>query len=300
MPQQETSRFKTPLFAVAVVLVVLQTVAVAVFAYARLGDPRKMPDQLARLAIKVRNPRAYYLSIPPGWVQLCLAWDTWLPDLRDNGRRLVLTDGLWQPNDPRRQVIANFLAIANELRPESLVPEAAREKSLAVLAKSPPVAVMDELRLGSVYSRVDQASIEVTLLAVQLETWPEWDWMRSLLKLMQNRGFTRAAAALQPRLPPTRGTAGFREDTRRTLKLLNDVSLDETGMLRLLSRWSEFSRLAAAMQASGDPEQQMMPGRLLDRLTDQPTLAEFADALVTPLAELRRRSALASTVVESR
>jgi hypothetical protein len=288
MSEPETSRWKSPHLVIIMVLLLIQMGVVAVLAYARLGEPRSMPEPMQRLAVKVRNARAFTILVPSSWAQLCLAWDTWLGELQSRGPRLLQTEALLKPNDPLRKAIADFLVVSKDLRPESLVPEATVEKRLAVLAKEPPDAVLREMQLTSVRARVEEAAKQITDLVVQLENWPEWDRLRSLLKLMQDRGFTRAAAALQARLPPARGSAGYgRMDLVRTLKLLNDLSLDETGTLLLHYRWSEISRLAADMQASGDRIQGAMPDLVLSRLTDQPSLVEFADSLVGPLEEMK-------------
>jgi hypothetical protein len=286
MSEQEISRSKSARL-ILLMLVLVQILAVGVLAYARLGDPWKMPDQLFRLAQKLGNPRTKP-EVPHDWVRICQAWDSWLGVLQREGPRLLRTDDLWGPNDPLRVEIANFAATANELRPATLVPEAASEKNLRVLAESPPEPVRNELQYQSALERVHNAGRRITLLMVKLETWPKWQEMHSLLRLMQDRGFTRTATALQPRLPRERRD-GYRVNTVRTLKLLNDISRDDSGTLLLLKRWSEFTHLAAEMKASGDPEQVALPGLVLSRLTDQPSLAEFADSLSGPLEEMRRR-----------
>lgn len=289
MPAQETSRATTPSFAFRVALAVIIIAGiVGVFGFARFGDPRHMPDRLERLAIRMDNPRTLKSRITPSWAHLCRAWGSWLGNLQRNAPRLLEVEDLLQPNDPLRQAVSDFLATANELRPEALIPEATAEKDLGVLAGSPPEAVLNELLTDRVASRVEETWTRIMVLANRLEGWRRWDEMRALLDFAQDRGFTQTAAALRPKVPPPPGNPGYRRNESRTLKLFYDVSRDDGGTLRLLSRWSEFTQRAAVMQAGGDPEQQAMPGRLLDRLTDQPTLAEFADSLVAPLAEMRR------------
>lgn len=155
--------------------------------------------------------------------------------------------------------------------------------------ESPPDPVLKELQLYLVMDRVDKANAKLALIRLRLETWPRWDELRSLLKLMQDHGFTRVATALQSRLPPKRQSPGFKVNTTRTLKLLNDLSLDESGVLLLLDRWGELSQLASDMEASGDRIQKAMLRIILNRLTDQSTLAEFADSLAGPLEEMSLR-----------
>ncbi|MDI1319460.1 MAG: hypothetical protein PSW75_04595, partial [bacterium] len=132
------------------------------------------------------------------------------------------------------------------------------------------------------------AYARVIALAGQMESWPRWNELRTLLTLLNQRGFTRAAGALQPRLPKARGSEGYKLDTVQTLKLLNDVSLDDTGALLLASRWGELSHLQAGMETSGDRIQQAMPGLILARLADRSSVGDFADALADPLEEIRR------------
>jgi hypothetical protein len=210
--------------------------------------------------------------------------------LQRDAPRLLRTEGLLGPNDPLRAQLVNFLANAKEFRPEILVPEAAAEKNLRVLAESPSDSVLNELGIMRVNERVSQADRRIQLLRRKLENWPRWNELRTLLKFVQDRHFTQVESALQSRLPPEHSSPGSRVNTVRTLKFLNDLSLDDSGLLRLLSRWSEFSRFAADMQASANPELKSVTGRLLNELTDQPTLSEFADSLVSPLEEMRRRS----------
>ena len=294
MPENVTSSGRRPPFDFVVALLLIAAGIVAILGFARFGNPRRMPDSLERLAIRLGNPRTLQSQITPSWAFLCRAWRSWLGNLRRNAPLLLQAEDLWEPNDPLRADVAGFLATANELRPAVLVPEAAAEKDLSVLAESPPEPVQSELLTNRIATKVEEASTRILTLAVKLERWRRWDEMRALLKLMEDRGFTRAAAALQPRLPPVPGGAGYRLNATHTLKLFNEIARDEASTLRLLSRWSEFTRLAVALQASRDPAQRAAPGRLLDRLTDQPTLAEFADSLSAPLEDLRRLSMSAS------
>ena len=267
---------------------VLVAFAIAVTAYARFGDPEYMPvEQLKKFAETVRNPRAYKEEVTPDWGKLCHAWDSWLITLQNNGGRLENTTALWAPNDPLKASIASFLAAANDLRPGALVPEAANEKRMGVLGVSPPVAVRQELVKITVDAKVREAWRKVNNLALQLEKWQRWDELRTLLKLIEARGFTRAADALAPRLAPLPGSPGYKQDVERTLKLFNDISLDETGTLLLAKSWSEVTHLTVEMETSGDRIQQAMPTVILGRLVDRSSLGDFADSLADPLAELK-------------
>ncbi len=262
-------------------------------AFARLGDPRLMPLNIRKLAETVKNPRTIREDVTPSWARLCQAWDTWLGDLQGNAPRLLRTESLWSgPNDPLRTALANFNANANSLLPGSVIPEAAGERRLTVLGDTPPPAVLGQLRLQRVSDEVDAAYAQVNSLALQLETWTRWEELRKLLALIETRGFTRAASALQPKLPQARGTAGYKLDMARTLRLLKDVSLDDRGTLLLASRWSEMTRLTADMEASTDRVQVAMPALIRARLLDHASLGDFADSLADPLEEMRRRRQL--------
>jgi hypothetical protein len=258
-------------------------------AFARFGNPIYMPDQLEQLAIVIGNPRAKVTEVPRQWADLCQAWDTWLVDLQSNGPRLLRTEGLWERDDPLRKEIEAFLATANELRPEALVPEAASEKRLGVLGKTPPPAVLSELLTRRVDERVRLAGSRLVTIQSRLGTWSRWEQLRTLQKLIEARGFTSTASALAARLPQARGTTNYKFDIVRTLKLFNDLSLDDTGALLLSNRWSEFSRHIADMEASGDRVQKAMPALILGRLADRSSIADFTDTLADPLEEMRRR-----------
>lgn len=265
-------------------------VAGGVAAFARFGDPIYMPRQVQELAVVLRNPKAYREEVTEKWPLLCRAWESWLLDLQNSARRLDRSAELWAPNDPLKVAIANFVASADQLRPEVLVPEAAG-KGLGLLASSTPDEVRNELRKITVYPAVDAAYDRISNLAGQLERWQRWEELRTLLTLLEERGFTRAAGALRPRLPAAPGGPGYKLDAAvvQTLKLFNDVSLDTAGTLPLAGRWSEMTKLTADMEASGDRVQQAMPRLIRARLEDRSSLADFADSLVDPLEEMRRR-----------
>jgi len=261
-----------------------------VLAFARFGNPIYMPDNLRRLAETVKNPRAISKEVPADWARLCRAWDTWLADLQANAPRLLRTDSLWTgPNDPLRVALTNFSANANSLLPGTVVPEAAGEKRLGALGESPPEAVLNELRRGTVSEKVTIAYQQIISLAGQLERWPRWTELRELQALLETRGFNRTGSALQPRLPPRPGTAGYKLDLARTLKFFNDVSLDDTGTLLLASRWGDLTKLTAEMEATTDRVQKAMPRLILARLVDRSSLGDFADSLAGPFEEMRRR-----------
>ena len=282
---------------------VILVVAGGVTAFARFGNPIYMPLNLRKLAETVRNPRAFKEDVGPNWALLCHAWDSWLVDLQSNAPRLLRTEGVWAgPNDPLRVAIANFSANANRLLPGTVVPEAAGEKRLGALGDSPSPVIRNELLKIRVAADVDNAYGQVSSLAGQLERWPRWEEMRTLLKLVEARGFNRAAAALQPRLPVKPGTAGYRLDVVRTLKLFNDVSLDDTGTLLLASRWSELTRFQTDLEGSGDRVQKAMPTLILARLVDRSSIGDFADSLADPLEEMRRhrQQFLEASVVRER
>lgn len=270
-------------------LAVMALAAGAVVAFARFGNPIYMPDRIKDLANTVGNPRAQITEVPRQWADLCVAWDTWLVDLQGNGRRLLRAEGLWDPNDPLRREIENFVATANELRPETLVPAAANEKRLGVLANTPPPAVLKELLTPSVDQKVRDAGARLIVIQSRLVTWQRWEQLRALQRMLEERGFSRAAGALAPKLPQAPGTAGYKLDMARTLKLFNDVSLDDTGTLLLARRWGDLTKLRAEMEASGDRVQQTMPRLILERLVDRSSLGDFADSLADPLEEMRRR-----------
>jgi hypothetical protein len=265
---------------------VLALAAAGVVAFARFGNPIYMPDQIQRLAEKVGNPRAKVTEVPREWADLCVAWDTWLIDLQSNGGRLLKTEGLWEPNDPLRKEIADFLTTANDLLPATLVPESANEKRLGVLANTPPPDVLSELLTTRVSDKVKLAGARLVTLKSRLENWSRWEQMRALLKVLDDRGFTRASAALSSRLPPARTTAAYKLDIVRTLKFFNDLSLDSTGTLLLASRWSEMTKLTDEMKATNDRVQKAMPDLILARLVDHSSIGDFADSLADPLAEL--------------
>jgi len=289
--------------AVLIGTAVILVVAAGVTAFARFGNPIYMPLNLRKLAEAVRNPRAIREEVTPDWARLCRAWDTWLTDLQGNAPRLLRTESLWAgPDDPLRVAIANFSRDANSLLPGTVVPEAAGEKRLGALGDSPPPAVLNQLRRGTVSDNVTAAQRQVISLAAQLERWPRWNELRNLLALLEARGFNRAVAALQPRLPIKPGTEGYKFDIVRTLKLFNDVSLDDTGTLLLASRWSELTRFTTEMEASSDRVQMAMPRLIMDRLVDRSSIGDFADSLTDPLEEMRRRRAqfLEPTVVRDR
>jgi len=261
--------------------------AVSLVAFAKFGNPIYMPDQVYRLAVRVGNANIKP-EVPRAWVTLCMAWDSWLVALQSNGPRLLRTEELWEQNDQLRRELGDFMARANELLPATLVPEAAKEKRLGVLANSPPEAVLNELNIPSVAERISVAGAQIARLSARLEGWERWGQLRDLQQLMEQRGYTRAGAALQSRLPPPLG-GGVKLDLSRTLKFLNDLSLDREGALPLTGRWSEISQHSADMAASGDRVQQAMPAIITAVLVDRTSLADFADQLVPPLEQLRLR-----------
>lgn len=297
---KDANPVKTALLTVAAMLVLGLG---GVVAFARFGNPIYMPQQIEDLANYVGNPRAQVTEVPRQWAELCVAWDTWLVDMQSNSNRLLRTEGLWEPNDPLRKEIEKFVATANELRPEFLVPEAANEKRLGVLANTPPPAVLKELLTPSVVQKVKVAGDSLVPLQSQLENWQRWEQLRALQKLIEERGFTRAAAALQPRVLPARNSANYgKRDVVRTLKLLNDLSLDSSGTLPLASRWSEITQHRNDMERSGDRIQIDMPRVILGRLVDMSSISDFADSLGNPLEEmrLRRKQFLDPAVVRER
>lgn len=277
--------------------------AVSVVGFARFGNYIYIPDQIQWLAVKLKNP-SVPKEVPPAWTQLCVAWDTWLIDLQSNGPRLLKTEGLWDQDDKLRKELADFVARSSELLPATLVSEAASEKRLGVLANSPPEAVLNELQLTGVKERIAEAGKKLNALSTQLENWARWNQLRALRKLMEERTFTRTASALQTRLPPQRGEAAYGQklDLARTLRFLRDLSLDSNGTLLLSSRWSEITRLSGEMDTSGDRFQKMMPGFILERLSDQSSISNFAESLGSPLDEmrLRRKQYLDPQVVRER
>ncbi len=271
----------------------LLVVAGGVVAFARFGDPVIMPLNLRKLAEAVHNPRAFREEVTPSWARLCSAWDTWLADLQGNAPRLLRTESLWSgPNDPLRVAIAGFMADTQSLLPGTLVPEAAGEKRLGVLGDASSPVIRNELLKSRVATDVDNAYARIFTIAQQLEKWPRWDEMRDLLARLEARGFTQAAGALQPRLPPVVGEGGVKLDVARTLKLFKEVSLDDTGTLLLAKSWNEITRVRAEMEATTDRVQRAMPELILARLVDRPSLGDFADSLADPLGELRRRRQL--------
>ena len=275
--------------AVLISTAVLGLVTVSVLGFARFGNPIYMPDKVQDLANKMGNPRAQITEVPRQWADLCLAWDTWLVDLQGNGKRLLRTEGLWDANDPLRREIENFVTTADSLRLERLVPTAATEKRLGVLAKTPPPAVLEELKTPSVDRDVKEAGARLVTIQSRLVAWQRWEQLRALQKLIEARGFIRAAGALAPKLPQAPGTPGYKLDVPGTLKLLNTLSLDDTGTLPLASRWGEITRISAEMDSSGDRVQRAMPALITGQLTDHSSLADFADSLTPPLEELRAR-----------
>ncbi len=278
---------------------VLVLAAGGLVAFARFGDPRIMPDQLVKLAEAVHNPLTRRATASEYWAPLCRAWDTWLGDLQNNATRLLHTDALWSgPGDPLKVALQKFVAEAERLKPGVLVPEAAGEKRMSVLADAQSETLHNALLLVSAQERIaiaynggvmpgDGTTIQgVQPLSAQLERWQRWDEMRELLARIEARGFTRAAAALGPKLAPKPGP-GYKLDSVRTLKLFNDISLDDTGTLLLASRWSELTGVVNEMKAvTGDRVQQAMPDLILARLVDHSSIGDFADSLADPLAEL--------------
>jgi|CXWL01.1.fsa_nt_gi hypothetical protein len=295
---KDSNPAKTALLTGAGVLVL---VVGAVLGFARFGDPIYMPDKIQELAVTLKNPKAFRENVTPSWALLCRAWDSWLIDLQNNAKRLDRTTELWAPNDPLKTAITNFVATAQQLRPETLVPEAAG-KGLGMLANSPPDVVRNELVKVTVFNKVDEAWRQISTLSAQMERWQRWDEMRKLLAIIETRGFSRAAGALSPKLPPVVGVGGAKFDPARTMKLFNDVSLDDTDTLPLASRWNEFTRHTNDMEASGDRIQKAMPAIITGRLVDKSSLADFADSLTPPLEEmrLRRKQFLDPQVVRER
>ncbi|HWA25948.1 MAG TPA: serine/threonine-protein kinase [Lacunisphaera sp.] len=268
-------------------LLVLSGIGVVTFA--RVGNPIYMPEQLQRVAQKIGNKRIRQ-ETPPAWGSLCAAWDAWLVDVQSNGPRLLRTEGLMDRGGILHTALTEFLAKANDIRPEALVPEAAAEKRLGVLGKTPPEAVLRELQLPAISDRVTAAGKVITNLQLAMDRWSRWAQLRDLQQKLNERGFARTAEALGAKLPPAAGSEGYKQDTVRTLKLINDISLDSTGTLPLVGRWNEISKLSAEMLAVGDRIQKEMPRIIVtERLTDQPSLGDFADSLVAPLDELRLR-----------
>ena len=128
---KDANPVKTAALILAAVLVLG---VVGLVGFARFGNPQYMPDKIEQLAIKLGNPQTLRSKITPSWGELCMAWDSWLGDLQNNGNRLLRTDGLMEASDPLRADLGAFLAAAEDLRPQKLVPEAATEKRLGVLA----------------------------------------------------------------------------------------------------------------------------------------------------------------------
>lgn len=311
---KDANPVKTTLIVASLVTVV---VVGGVGGFARFGNPQYMPGPLYKLAETLKNPRTRREAPSPLWAPLCRAWDTWLGDLRGNAARLVRTDALWSgPNDPLRAAIRNFIREADRIHPGALVPQAKGETRMAALAV-PGVGtpVYDELLLVSTQDRIAVAmnggqlqegtpQIQgVNPLANEFEEWPRWKELRELLAKIEARQFTRAAAALAPKLPPVPDpTTGYKRDMARTLKLFNDLSLDTGGTLALSSRWSGIVQVSTEMEASEDRVQKAMPALITGRLVDRGSLADFADSLLGPLEELRlrRRMFLDPQVVQAR
>lgn len=262
--------------------------AISTVAFARFGNPIYMPDQIYRLAQTLKNPQIKP-EVPIAWTRLCNAWDTWLIGLQSNAPRLLRTNALWEQDDELRAAIADFLATANELQPATLVPQAEGEKRLGLLASSPPPAVLDELQVPGTAARVSDAGARLQRLSIRLEAWARWRQLRDLQQRMEQRNYTRTASALQGRLPPRPGSAGYKLDLGRTLQFLNDLSLDTNGALLLAGRWSEITQLSADMDASSDRIQRAMPGIILEQLQDSASLSTFAESLAAPLDEFRLR-----------
>jgi hypothetical protein len=286
------------------------------FGFARFGNPEYMPGPIYKLAENVGNPLTRREAPSPDWAPLCRAWDTWLGDLQGNASRLLRNEKLWSgPNDPLRVALRRFVAEANRIKPGALVEEAQGETRMAVLAE-PAIGspLYERLRLRSVQDRVSVAmnggQLEegtpeiqgVRDLTIRLETWPRWDEMRELVARLEARGFTRAVGALQPKLPPA-PTPGYKIDIARTLKLFNDLSLDENGTLLLASRWAAITKVRVDMEGTaGDRVQNAMPRLILDRLRDTGSIGNFAESLGEPLDELNQRRArfLDPQVVQAR
>lgn len=279
---------RTATLAAAAVVVLA---AGGVTGYARFGDPQGMPRNLRRLAETTGNPRAFRTEIVAEWALLCRAWSTWLGDLERNAGRWQRTDALWAPDDPLRAAVVKFSAAAAELRPAGIVPEAAKETRLGLLADAPPDAVRKQLLRGTVAERVTDAWTELDGLAKQLETWPRWGELRDLQQQLETRGFARTANALRQRVPVPPADSPVRPDPAALLKAINDVSLDDTGSLLLVQRWGEIARVSAAMAASGDRVQAALPALALADLRDRPSLGDFVDSLAPPLDDLKRRRA---------
>lgn len=270
---------------------VLVLSAAGILGFARFGNFNSMPDQIQRLAQVLNNPTVPK-DIPLAWKQLCSAWDTWLIDLQSNAPRLVQTEELWDSDDKLRPLLADFVTTSKELLPATLVPKAASEKRLGVLANSPPDEVLSELQLDSVKLQISNAGKKLAALSTALESWARWDQLRKLQQRMVEKTYASAASALQSRLPPQRGSGSYKLDMARTLKFLNDLSLDNTGALPLASHWSEISRLETEMLANGekgDRIQKEMPNIIIGRLVDMSSLSDFADSLMKPLEEMRLR-----------
>ena len=260
-------------------------------AFARFGNPIYMPGPVYQLAVTLRNPKAFREEVTPSWEQLVRAWDTWLGDLQVNAPRLLRNEKLWSgPSDPLRIALQDFSKNAENLKIAAVVPDVGNEKRVGVLI-NPPEDLRLKLRQQDVTDRINAAWGQVVRVAAQLEGWPRWKEMRDLQAILEARGFTRAVAALQPKLPPAR-VAGVKVDTQRTAKLFNDVSLDDNGTLLLASRWNAITKLKTDMEGTtGDRVQVKMPTLILERLRDTGSIGNFAESLGDPLDELTQRRA---------
>ncbi len=276
----------------------------SVMGFARFGNPVYMPGPIYKLAETLKNPRTRREAPSADWAPLCRAWDTWLGDLQGNASRLLRTEALWSgPSDPLRVALQKFVSEAERIKPGALVPEAAGEKRMGLLAEpaqgSPVyealllVSAQERIAAAMNGGRVAEGAPEVQgvrKLSIEFETWPRWEEMRELITRLEARGFSRAVAALQPKLPQARGTAGYKLDMARTWKLFNDVSLDSTGTLLLASRWNAISKLKTDMEGTaGDRVQIAMPRLILEQLRDTGSIGNFAESLGAPLDELKQR-----------
>jgi len=262
----------------------------SVLSVARFTDPQGKPMFVRRLAEVTGNPRAFRADITADWGRLCRAWGSWLGDLERNGERWVKADGMWPPHDPLRAALERFLASAGALKPQAVVPAAAESgASLGTLANSPPDKVRQQLLRITVAEKVTGAWLQVYAVERELQKWPRWAELHSLVDYMRSRSFTRAADALDRRLPPAPGPDGRAPDIAEVFQRLNEFSLDDSGIQPLAARWTQIQELSADMAASGDRVQKALPALTLAVLTDQRSVGDFADSLADPLAELRRR-----------
>lgn len=259
----------------------------AAVGYARMGNPRTMPERLLWLAEKIGNPRGLGDESIPKWGELCHAWEDWLADLAASSS-LEQTRELWiEPADPLRVALVAFHKDPASLRPDHLIRAETEGRSFASLAKNPPPSVRDDLVVAV---HVTKAWKVVSDLQGALAAWPRWKEMRFWRDELNATGKKDAVYALQlfvPDLP----ALGTKADPQTAFRALSSLARSP-GARALLNQTKAWQKLSEEMQKSGDRIQMAMPLLALQAITDTRNVGELANSIAAASSELDRRRRL--------